>query len=414
MPHKDMLVLGAGIVGTSIALHLAKRGLAVALIDRGPPGEATSYGNAGIIEGNTVFPPAFPSDFKTLLQIALKRGTIADYHLSFLPQAVPWLMAFRRASQPAQLVEFARAMRPLFARAVAEHEALAAGTDAAQFLRKSGWLKLFRDARALDKLEPEFDLAARYGVPLQPLDVADALALEPSLNPVFRHAVLWPGAASVSNPLELTRAYLAQFVAHGGVTLTGNALTLRRSGTDWQVDTEQGPLSAEQAVVALGPWAPDLLRRFGIDLPLGIKRGYHLHFHARGNAGLSRPVIDADIGYCLAPMQQGIRLTTGAEIAARDAPPTPGQLARLLPSAHALFPLGEAVEREPWLGCRPCFPDSRPVIGPAPGQAGLWLAIGHAHWGLTLGPATGRLIAEMVTGAPPFCDPAPYRAVRFS
>ena len=179
------------------------------------------------------------------------------------------------------------------------------------------------------------------------------------------------------------------------------------------VETADGGVEAEQAVIALGPWAPDVLEPLGIDLPLAVKRGYHRHFQAQGNAGLTRPVLDADVGYVLAPMQQGIRLTTGAEFAARDAPPTPVQLQRLLPQARELFPLGEAVDEPTWLGCRPCFPDSRPVIGRAPGQPGLWLAFGHAHWGLTLGPATGRLLAEMMTGATPFLDPAPYRAERF-
>ena len=113
-------------------------------------------------------------------------------------------------------------------------------------------------------------------------------------------------------------------------------------------------------------------------------------------------------------MEQGTRLTTGAEFADRDAKPTPEQFNRLMPAARELFPLGEPVETQPWLGSRPCFADSRPVIGRAPGQPGLWLDYGHAHWGLTLGPASGRLIAEMMTGATPFCDPEPYssRAVQ--
>ena len=85
-----------------------------------------------------------------------------------------------------------------------------------------------------------------------------------------------------------------------------------------------------------------------------------------------------------------------------------------MPAASALFPLGEPVEPAPWMGSRPCFADSRPVIGRAPGQSGLWLCYGHAHWGLTLGPASGRLLAEMMIGATPFCDPAPYGAERFT
>ena len=124
MARTDAIVLGAGIVGSSIALHLAKRGLSVALIDRAGVGEQTSYGNAGVIEGNTVFPPAFPSDLGALARIALKRASEANYHLSFLPQALPWLLAFRAASRPDRLAETARLIRPLFASAVPEHEAL--------------------------------------------------------------------------------------------------------------------------------------------------------------------------------------------------------------------------------------------------------------------------------------------------
>jgi D-lysine oxidase len=229
--------------------------------------------------------------------------------------------------------------------------------------------------------------------------------------------VHWPGVASLSNPLAVTRAYAARFAALGGVLLTGDARTLHRGEHHWRIDTAAGALDANDVVLALGPYAPELLRQLGIALPLGIKRGYHRHFAAAGDAALTRPVLDAEIGYCLAPMEQGIRLTTGVEFAARDAPPTPVQLERVTPIARGLFPLGEGVEATPWMGSRPCFADSRPVIGRAPGAAsarGLWLALGHAHWGLTLAAVTGRLVAEMMTGRAPFCDPTPYAAERFT
>jgi D-amino-acid dehydrogenase len=413
MARTDAIVLGAGIVGTSIALQLAKRGLGVTLVDRRPPGEETSYGNAGIIEGNTVFPPAFPSRLARLLRIALKRAPEANYHWRHLPQAAPWLAAFFAASRPDRLVETARIMRPLFARALAEHEALMADAGAARYLRREGWLKLYRSDAAFAALGGELELAAEFGIACRPLDPDAARAIEPHLAPVFRHAVLWPGAASVSNPIELTRGYAAHLAKLGGVVLTGNARSLNRADGRWRIETAEGPLDAPEVVLALGPFAPEVLAPLGIRLPLGIKRGYHLHFRTRGNAALTRPVVDIENGYCLAPMEQGIRLTTGAEFAARAAPPTPVQLDRLLPDARALFALAEPVEATPWMGCRPCFADSRPVIGRAPGHAGLWLAYGHGHWGLTLGAVTGRLLAEMITGATPFCDPAPYGAERF-
>lgn len=414
MARTDAIVLGAGVVGVSVALHLVKRGLSVALIDRAGVGEQTSFGNAGIIEGNTIFPPAFPADPAALLRIAFKRAGEANYHWSFLPQALPWLMTFRAASRPKRLAENARLIRPLYARAVPEHEVLMAESGATRYLRKTGWLKIYRNERSFAALRGELDLAAQFGLPLQALDTAGVQTLEPALRPVFAHAVFWPQAASVSNPLGVTRAYAARFSALGGVMLVGDARSLHRAGQGWRVETDEGPLDAREAVVALGPWAPDLLDPMGLKLPLMVKRGYHRHFHAQGNAGLARPVLDADVGYLITPMEMGLRITTGAEFAARDAKPTPVQFDRIVPRTRELFPLGEQADEKTWLGSRPCFPDSRPVIGPAPGLNGLWLAIGHAHWGLTLGPATGRMIAEMMTGATPFCDPAPYRAERFA
>jgi D-amino-acid dehydrogenase len=146
---------------------------------------------------------------------------------------------------------------------------------------------------------------------------------------------------------------------------------------------------------------------------LAVKRGYHMHYRAAGDARLNYPMLDAEGGYFLGPMRRGIRLTTGAEFALRDAVRTPVQLERAEPIARRLFPLGERLDSKPWMGSRPCTPDMLPVIGRAPRHASLWFAFGHAHHGFTLGPVTGRLIAEMVTGEAPFVEPAPYSASRF-
>ena len=289
-----------------------------------------------MIEGNTIFPPAFPSNWASLMRIALKRAPEANYHLSYLPRALPWLMAFRAASTPARLIETAHAMRPLYARAVAEHEALMAESRRQRYLRRNGWLKLYRSDRAFAAQARELELATSLGIANVPLDRDAARALEPSLAPVFRHAVHWTGAVSVTNPLAVTRAYAARYAALGGLSFTGDARTLHRHDGRWRVDTEAGALDAGDAVVALGPWAPDVLGPLGVRLPLAFKRGYHRHFRPRGNAGLTRPVVDAENGYVLAPMEQGIRLTTGAEFAARDAAPTPVQFDRLLPAAREL------------------------------------------------------------------------------
>ena len=330
-----------------------------------------------------------------LLRVAAKRATEANYHLSFLPQVAPWLIAYRANSAPERRIEFAERMRPLFARALPEHEALIAEAGAERYLRKEGWLKLYRtqDAFAATARERELAGQARSFVPRSRCR-RDAGA-RAGAGAGFRQAVHWPGAASVTNPLAVTRAYAARFAALGGVVLTGDARSLRRDGANWRVDAHEGPVDASAAVVALGPWAPDLLEPLGIRLPLAVKRGYHRHFRPRGNAGLTRPVVDAELGYCVAPMEQGLRLTTGAEFAARDAPPTPVQFDRLMPAANALFPLGRGGRggRPGWEAGR-ALPNSTPVIGRAPGAgrplAGLWPRPLGPHARPRHRPADGR------------------------
>lgn len=414
MPKTDVLVLGAGIVGVSAALQLAKRGVSVALIDRRGVGEETSYGNSGIIGGAGVYPNAFPREWSKVLQVAFKRAPQANYHFRSLLAVAPWLFAYWRASTRSRLEDSARALHPLQSRAAAEHEALAIEAGASRYLRKGGWISIYRRPGALEALAPELALGAELGVPATVLDVAGARALEPHLVPVFTSAIHWSSVVTLSNPLAVTQAYADRFKALDGRVLKGDARTLARSGGSWSVDTEEGRYQASDAVIALGPWSPDVLSPLGLDFPLGIKRGYHRHFSSQGEAELSRPVLDPEIGYVLCPMEQGIRLTTGAEFADRDAKPSPVQFDRILPHARRLFPLGGMADSRTWMGCRPCFPDSLPVIGRAPGQAGLWLNFGHGHMGLSFAAVSGRLIAEMMTGAATFCDPAPYRAERFN
>src|SRR5688572_17616348 len=251
MARTDAIVLGAGIVGVSAALHLAKRGLSVALVDRRAPGEETSYGNAGIIEGNTFFPYPFPLKLGTLLRVALKQAPEANYHLSFLPRLAPWMFAYLRESRGEAMLEFAHKMRPLFVAAVAEHESLIKEAGAERYLHKNGWLKAYRTREAFESVRFDLDVIAKAGLEFTLLDRDGALALEPDLGAVARHGIFWPSAASVTNPLALTRAYVARFKELGGIVLTGDARSLHRADGRWRVDTVEGPVDAPESVIAL-------------------------------------------------------------------------------------------------------------------------------------------------------------------
>jgi len=412
--NADVIVLGAGIIGVSTVLHLQKRGRSVILVDRRAPGEETSYGNTGIIQREGVVPYPFPRQIGLLAQYALNMRTEAHLHWSALPKIAPWLYRYWRASTAEGLAATSRAARPLIERCVIEHEALMVEAGIAGMLRRTGYLRLYRSGEALaaSRMKDERDRET-YGVNSQPVDAARLAELEPHLTGPLVGGVLVPDPVSVPDPSAVAKAYARLLEEKGGRVVVGDARSLAPLRNGWQVRTAEGPVSAAAVVVALGPWSDDVLRPLGYRPPFGVKRGYHMHFKPRGNATLNRPVLDAQYGYAMTPMVKGIRLTTGAEFALRDAPPTPVQLKRVEPHAREIFPLAERVDAEPWLGRRPCLPDMLPVIGRAPRQDGLWLNYGHHHLGFTLGPVTGRLLAELVTGEAPFTDPEPYRADRF-
>jgi D-amino-acid dehydrogenase len=415
----DVLVLGAGMVGVSVALHLQRRGRQVVLVDRRGPAEETSYGNAGIIQREGVVPYMFPREWATVLRYALNRTSEAHYHLSALPSIAPFLWRYWRASTPAGKAASARAMMPLVERCIVEHELLMGEAGITGMIRRTGYLRLYRDPAKLEASIGEDEREKRaYGVDYRPLDRKGLADLEPHIRGDFAGAILMPDPVSVPDPGGVGKAYADLLQRQGGRFVEAEARTLERVGDGWRVAGRAGPVAAREAVVALGPWANDITDRLGLRIPLGWKRGYHMHFGVEGNATLARPVIDTDFGFALAPMKNGIRLTTGAEFARRDAAPTPVQLEQTEPAARKSFPLAARLEAEPWLGRRPCLPDMVPVIGPASTRgesrlAGLWLAFGHHHLGFTLGPSTGRLLAEMMTGDTPFTDPTPYRADRF-
>ncbi|VVD87959.1 amino acid dehydrogenase [Pandoraea iniqua] len=407
----DVLVLGAGIVGTSTAIHLQRRGLTTALIDREAPGRETSFGNAGLIQREGVYPYAFPRHFGALLHYARNRSTDVRYHPSALPGVASFLARYWHHSAPHRHARIARHYSTLIEHCVTEHKTLISLAGADDLLRDGGWLKVFHQRAALDAAHLEAERWQReYDVPFERLEATQLQRDEPSLSTSLAGAIRHTASSSIRDPGELVTRFAQYFTSIGGRIIRGDATTLT---PHWRVQTAEGDIEGRRAVVAMGPWSDTITKALGYRLPLMVKRGYHRHFLPESGASLNQPVLDAESGFLIAPMRQGIRLTTGVELALRDARRTPVQLAAVEPLARRLFPLGAPVEPTPWMGCRPCTPDMLPIIGPAPGHRDLWFAFGHAHHGLTLGPVTGRLIAEMLTGTPALVDPSPFRADRF-
>lgn len=410
----DVVVLGAGIVGVSIALHLQARGRDVVLLDRREPGMETSFGNAGLIERASVIPYAFPRNLQLILGYALNRRTEVRYQARFLPQIASWLARYWWHSSPQRLAKAAAYMLPLIERSVTEHDALAQAAGIKSLFRTGGWIEGLRSQRWLERAIEDAIKLEPYGLKYRVLDAAALCAQEPQVRPVLAGGIHWTDPVTVSDPGAVVRGYADLFIQRGGRLLRGDALTLQQHANAWTVRTEEGDLQTNEAVVALGPWSMDLLEPMGYRVPMAVKRGYHMHFPMTTEGTLTHPVADVENGFVLSPMTNGIRLTTGVELAGRDAPASPVQLEKARKQAMEILPLGDPVEDKPWMGSRPCLPDMLPIIGAAVRHPGLWLAFGHAHHGFTLGPVTGRLVADLMTGEDPGFDATPYRLQRFS
>ena len=388
MPQSfDVIVLGAGMVGVSVAVHLQQRGRAVALLDRKPAGSETWMGNAGLIQREGVFPYAFPRDLGTLLHYATNTAPELRYHLLDLPALAPFLLRYWRNSAPARHRRIAGHYATLIEHCVAEHRELAAQAGALHLLRPAGWMRVYRSQRRLHAaLQEATDWQRDFGVACEAFD-ADALRPARAGRPSGRRGAL-PRRGPLHRPAG-TGAGLRRVVRAPGRRPAAGRRRHAARGLERRVGTGH----AERARGGRGA------------RPVGA---------AGDGPGLREPVLDAEVGYLLAPMRRGIRLTTGVELARLDAPPTPVQLGQVEPRARELLALGARLDEQPWMGQRPCTPDMLPLLGPAPGQRGLWLAHGHAHHGFTLGPVSGRLLAEMICGQPTLLDPTPFAPARFA
>ena len=391
----DVLVLGAGMVGVSTALALQSLGAKVVLADRNAPGSATSHGNAGVIQAEAVEPYALPLNLRALWNIA--SGRSADVHWDFpglLANARP-LWSYLRHSTAARYRRICTTYSRLIDQATRDHGILIEAAHAQALISQCGLYSALRDAQ---RLEQQIILANRlkdqYGVPYRLLN-GDALhSLEPGVRIRFAGAIHWTGSWHCADPGALVKAYARRFESQGGHFVHADAFALARQRSGWQLQTELGTLHAERVVLALGPWTPVLARRFGMSFPMLGKRGYHLHLI--GGATLQAPLVDVERSAVYSPMNCGMRLLTGADIAKNPHPGLAPQMQRALAARTEVLGPAHPVEQKPWCGVRPCMPDMLPVVGAHPLDNALWFNFGHGHQGFTLGPTTGRLLAEQM------------------
>ena len=329
--NQPVVVLGAGIVGICCALELQRRGYQVTLIDRRGPGEETSSGNAGILSYSNITPLADPSLLPRLHRLILNLDDDLLVHYPHLMSLLPWLLRFVLRCRRETYLHDGDAMAALTRASVELHKQWIAEARAQELLNRVGGLKLYRHRQTFLRDQLERELLDRCAVKHTLLDPGQLTELEPDLKPIFVQGILIDESVSVRNPEKLCKAYAQMFAAAGGQIRRASVQSLRQSAKAWELTTDQGTETVTRLVVCMGAWTPEIIGQLGYSNPLAIERGYHTIFTPGDSASLSRPILDVDASYVMAPMDMGLRVTTGSNLTRCEARPNPRQVARVIP-----------------------------------------------------------------------------------
>lgn len=410
----ETVVVGAGVVGLSIAIALQQRGRQVTLLDRSRPGEGASFGNAGFLATELNDPLATPDTLKAApLLWANPRGPVS-LPLAHWPQITPWLWRFVKAARPRQVQVGQQGLRALNQSALGAWQRLLRRLDLIDELVPSGYLQVWEAEHAGSQAEQQAEKLAGWGIDSTVLSAAGVAELEPGLNERVRHGLLLPASHQVRDPYHLVQRLFERFMEAGGRFQQTRVTSVRGGQMAAQAVTEQGAVDAHQLVIACGAWSRQLLKSTGIDVPLQAERGYHLTLPRAGSV-LRRPVGSADRHVVMTPMSCGLRVVGMSELGGLDQPPIEQRFDTLRHHASALLADAEPVTRDhtTWMGYRPTLPDSLPVIDQHPQQPSVYMAFGHQHLGLTQAAITSELLAARMNQQDTRIDLTPYRINRF-
>lgn len=413
MSESRVTVIGAGIVGVCCALHLQRKGFRVTLVDRRAPGEATSYGNACMITDSSLVPLATPGIALEGLSMLLNPQGPLSIRPSYAPRIVPWLWRFWRVSDDRSARAGAAALGALLKDALAEHHALADNTPAVRWLGDEPSLFLYPDRAAFDAEAYAWELRRASGVRHELVDAEALRALEPAVSERYRLAAVLQDHGRAVDPAQLTKAHAEWLQRGGGEFMQRDVRAVECvDGRATRLLTDAEPLALDQLVIAAGAWSARLAAQLGDTVPLESEGGYHVTLSDPG-LELHHPLMDSHAKVAIAPMAQGIRIAGMVEFGGIREDVLPRRRRLLLRLIRRILPGIRTEQYSEWRGNRPSLPDSLPVIGRASRIENAWYAFGNQHVGLSSGPGTGRLIAQLVAGEPPAVDLTPFRVGRF-
>ncbi len=411
--RKTIAIIGAGIVGVSAAVWLQRDGHDVILIDRAGPGEGTSHGNGGVLASCSIVPVTVPGLIGKAPKMLLSPSQPLFLKWGYLPKLLPWLRQYLGHANADDVARIAAALTPIVGDSLNDHKALAAGTGAEKWIVPSDYLFLYNDRSHFEGDAFGWNIRRKHGFQWEELEGKAFHDYDPVFSEDIGFAAKLSDHGHITDPGRYVKDLAAYVESKGGRIIRASVEDVaREDGRVIGVRADGDIIPCDTAIVTAGVWSGPLAKRLGISVPLESERGYHLEL-VDPSAMPRSPVMVASGKFVATPMDGRIRLAGIVEFGGLDAPPSRAPFELMRKNARAAFPGVTWKEEVEWMGHRPAPADSIPIIGDVPGINGAYMGFGHHHIGLTGGPKTGRLLAQMIVGRTPNTDMSVYAPSRF-
>ena len=404
-------IIGAGIQGVCNALFLQKKGFQVTLFDRDEPGNAASYGNAGHFSPYASV-PLNRTDILTDIPSMLlsSRGPLA-LKWNYIFKMIPWFSKFLINCSNKNMKHTAKYMHQILDLSLPAYDELFDEIQLDNLVESKGIMYVWTNEN-LKSRELEIKMREELGVKQKLLSPKEIHDLEPNLKPFYDGGVFYDYARHTRNPKKILIKLFDLFLKKGGKFLKLDIKDLEFEEKTPVIKSDTQRFIFDKIVIACGAFSKKLTDKLFENIPLDTERGYHVHFKGFDHL-ISRPVVYANRGFGMTPMEQGLRVVGTVEFGGLNNPLTKSRVKNLILNAKDMVD-GLPDHEDEWLGFRPTLPDFLPIIGPSKHYENVFYSFGHHHLGWTLGAISGKIITKMIAEENSNLDLKPYSSLRFS
>jgi D-hydroxyproline dehydrogenase len=397
MEKTDILVLGGGVIGLSVALRMLNLGKEVTIIDCEEPGSGASYGNAGTIAEYAVLPVGSPEVIKRLPSLLFNKNSPIAIKRSEILSLAPWLMKFLYQSMPKQAAKNAQSIAGLLVNARLRWEELASQINGSLLLNNNGSIYIYKSKSIYDAGVKDINHRKTLGLNAQMLSPSELSKLEPNINLAEGGAAYFPDCNYMSDPGKMMKLLLDACIDKGCYVIRKSANNVERSKTGIEVTLDdKSKILSNHLVLSAGAFSKEFAKQAGDNIPLDVERGYHVEYDMNEPL-LNRPCCSPDGGFYMSPMTGRLRVAGTVELGGLSPQISNHRINHLKSGVSNFFPdLGKS--NRTWLGFRPSIPDSKPVISASKKGNDIVYAFGHGHIGLTLAPITAEIVESIITG----------------